>query len=240
MLVDRIHALRLLAFVLGLAATGHALAQHAGDLWVARNSADQLALTGFDYADQWVVLPETSGLLSGWADNAPGFDRLITEVPAAGLFRLASGADIWLEVVALDPGLRIIDNSFQVLEVPGQQTRLGNHLLHTHLTWHINMDDPAFDPQQTCWEAELLLFDAGSTNYADSPVFTMTFCNVDCLPGDVNADGSVDFFDIDPFVTRLVAPDEADGAACAADVNGDGAVNFFDIDPFVQLLVGDG
>jgi hypothetical protein len=230
----------LIAFVVGLAATGPALAQHAGDLWVARTSADQLTLSGFAYAEQRVVLPETSGLLAGWADNAPGFDRLITEVPAEELFRLDSGADIWLEIVALDPALRVIDNSFQILDSPGQQTRLGNHLLHTHLTWHIDLNDPDFDPQQTCWEADLLLFDAGSTNYGDSPVFTMTFCNVDCLTGDVNADGTVDFFDIDPFVTWLVAPDEAEGEACAADINGDGAVDFFDIDPFVQLLVGDG
>ncbi len=67
---------------------------------------------------------------------------------------------------------------------------------------------------------------------------------VDGLVGDLNCDGSVDFFDIDPFVTALLYgsgypaafPDCDRGLA---DVNGDGAISFFDIDPFVALLTGD-
>ncbi|MGE0480873.1 MAG: hypothetical protein AB7Q17_10430 [Phycisphaerae bacterium] len=63
------------------------------------------------------------------------------------------------------------------------------------------------------------------------------------LPGDMNCDGVVNNFDIDPFVLAVTDP-----AAYAAafpdcdinngDVNGDGVVNNFDIDPFVALLVG--
>ncbi len=57
--------------------------------------------------------------------------------------------------------------------------------------------------------------------------------------GDVNCDGSVDFFDIDPFLLALFDP-----AAYAAafpgcdngDVNNDGNVDFFDIDPFLACL----
>jgi len=62
--------------------------------------------------------------------------------------------------------------------------------------------------------------------------------------GDLNCDGLVNTFDIDPFVLALT-----DNAAYAvafpecdymlADCNGDGAVNAFDIDPFVLLLTGD-
>jgi hypothetical protein len=62
-------------------------------------------------------------------------------------------------------------------------------------------------------------------------------------PGDMNCDGSVNAFDIDPFVLALTDPG---GYAAAqpecywlnADCNGDGAVNAFDIDPFVLLLTG--
>ncbi len=70
---------------------------------------------------------------------------------------------------------------------------------------------------------------------------------LDCgarLIGDLNCDGAVDFFDIDPFVALLVDPAayaENFGECeprCGGDLNGDGAVNFFDIDPFVTLLVG--
>jgi hypothetical protein len=63
------------------------------------------------------------------------------------------------------------------------------------------------------------------------------------IPGDLNCDGRVNVFDIDPFVLALTDPA---GYAAAhpdchhanADTNGDGLVNAFDIDPFVLLLTG--
>ena len=61
--------------------------------------------------------------------------------------------------------------------------------------------------------------------------------------GDMNCDGEVNAFDIDPFVLALTDPA---GYAAAwpdcnilnGDINGDGVVNAFDIDPFVKLLTG--
>ena len=61
--------------------------------------------------------------------------------------------------------------------------------------------------------------------------------------GDLNCDGNVNAFDIDPFVLALT---DAAGYAAAfpgcnilnADINDDGVVNAFDIDPFVALLTG--
>ncbi len=61
--------------------------------------------------------------------------------------------------------------------------------------------------------------------------------------GDMNCDGSVDFFDIDPFLEALFDPA---GYAAAfpgcnilnGDLNSDGLVNFFDIDPFVACVFG--
>ncbi|MGE0481466.1 MAG: hypothetical protein AB7Q17_13440 [Phycisphaerae bacterium] len=63
------------------------------------------------------------------------------------------------------------------------------------------------------------------------------------LPGDMNCDGAINNFDIDPFVLALTDPA---GYAAAfptcnlanADANHDGSVNNFDIDPFVALLTG--
>lgn len=60
-------------------------------------------------------------------------------------------------------------------------------------------------------------------------------------PGDMNCDGIVNNFDIDPFVMALVDADvyAANFPNCdrsRADINGDGAVDNFDIDPFVQVL----
>ena len=62
-------------------------------------------------------------------------------------------------------------------------------------------------------------------------------------PGDLNCDGSINGFDIDPFVLALSNPDAyADAyprcAAYFADLNADGSINGFDIDPFVALLGG--
>ncbi len=63
------------------------------------------------------------------------------------------------------------------------------------------------------------------------------------LVGDLNCDGTVDFFDIDPFVLAVTDPagyaaEYPDCNFMLADCNGDGAVDFFDIDPFVALVTG--
>ena len=63
------------------------------------------------------------------------------------------------------------------------------------------------------------------------------------LLGDMNCDGLVNAFDIDPFVLALTNPASYQAAypACQimnADINGDGVVNSFDIDPFVLRLTG--
>jgi hypothetical protein len=62
-------------------------------------------------------------------------------------------------------------------------------------------------------------------------------------PGDMNCDGLVNNFDIDPFVLALSEPDAyrlayPDCDIMNADVNNDGLVNNFDIDPFVALISG--
>ena len=62
--------------------------------------------------------------------------------------------------------------------------------------------------------------------------------------GDLNCDGVLNAFDIDPFVLALTNPGAYQAAypECdinLADINGDGVINAFDIDPFVDLLTGD-
>jgi hypothetical protein len=61
--------------------------------------------------------------------------------------------------------------------------------------------------------------------------------------GDVNCDGALDAFDIEPFITALVDPagyatQYPDCQLDLADINGDGAVDAFDVEPFIALLVG--
>ena len=61
--------------------------------------------------------------------------------------------------------------------------------------------------------------------------------------GDVNCDGAINNFDIDPFVLAITDPDGYDAAYpdCSwtnADVNMDGSINNFDIDSLVTLIIG--
>jgi len=68
-------------------------------------------------------------------------------------------------------------------------------------------------------------------------------CELPVVPGDLNCDGLVNGFDIDPFILALTDPVAYHTAYpnCGllnGDINGDGALNGFDIDPFVMLLAG--
>ena len=56
----------------------------------------------------------------------------------------------------------------------------------------------------------------------------------DILLGDVNLDGVVDFFDIQPFVDRLTGRTYQ----FEADIDGNNLVNFFDISPFITDALG--
>ena len=61
--------------------------------------------------------------------------------------------------------------------------------------------------------------------------------------GDINCDGAINAFDIEPFLLALFEPDEyaIQYPNCdinLGDINGDGLINAFDIEPFVDLLFG--
>ena len=63
--------------------------------------------------------------------------------------------------------------------------------------------------------------------------------------GDVNCDGSVNLFDIDPFVVAVSDPDgyTVQYPNCdlmQADIDQSGVVDLFDIDPFVTCVVEGG
>ena len=57
---------------------------------------------------------------------------------------------------------------------------------------------------------------------------------VDCILGDVNLSGTVDFLDIAQFITILAS----DGFQCEADIDQNGVVDFLDIQPFITILSG--
>ncbi len=107
----------------------------------------------------------------------------------------------------------------------------------------IDAGDPAFVPQpaETDLAGHWRLWDGDGDGVARIDMGAYEFGAPG--PGDLNCDGAINAFDIDPFVLALTDP-AAYAAAfpncdyLLADVNGDGAVNAFDIDPFVTLLTG--
>ena len=92
----------------------------------------------------------------------------------------------------------------------------------------------ADQPNNSMTEAAI---DAVRVEYVDCPQTVFR--------GDLNCDGVLTAFDIDPFVMALSSPQTYAELypGCnymAADINCDGQVNVFDIDPFVGCLVGEG
>lgn len=221
-----------------LAASSPVLAQHDGDVFVGRSGSGQMKIGGFIPDLNVVGLPCVNGLFQGWSTNNPGFDRVVNPSVPADLYPLESGAQIRIVCQAIDPAFRAISPSFVIMDAPGESILLGNQGLHTHLTWHINSADPAFNPTQTDWYATFKLIDTGSTGYADSAPFTFRFTNVNCLFGDTNDDGVRDGRDIQSFVNILMAPGSAKARErCLADCNRDCTVSDADIASFVNLLM---
>jgi hypothetical protein len=114
-------------------------------------------------------------------------------------------------------------------------------------------DSPAVgwrDPAAVAWRADRRVYyspgnTGGSYGTGDWARLTanMCTCPAPLVAGDLNCDGTINAFDIDPFVLALTDPAAyaAEFSSCdymLADCNDDGAVNAFDIDPFVALLVG--
>jgi hypothetical protein len=78
----------------------------------------------------------------------------------------------------------------------------------------------------------------GATSFGNTVAPHLRVCSEgdSCDPCDTNCDGTVDAFDIEPFIDVLLGGSGC--SPCAADANGDGAVDAFDIEPFINCLVG--
>lgn len=57
-----------------------------------------------------------------------------------------------------------------------------------------------------------------------------------CEPCDVNCDGEINAFDIEPFLYLLFEPCDFCCSPCNGDANRDGVVDVFDIEPFLECL----
>lgn len=160
-----------LAVAAPLLAQGHA----DEDINVGRSGAGRL-VAEFDFSALLEAFP-VGGLFTGWASDEPGFFALPADEPAEDLFTLEPGASVALEITAISAALRgnpLTDD----LDQAGEQTLLGDHLLHVHINWLIDDTYPAFDPLQTEWDVSFKLIDLGTTNYAESAIYTLRYAPV--------------------------------------------------------------
>ncbi|MEM7165543.1 MAG: dockerin type I repeat-containing protein [Planctomycetota bacterium] len=152
-----------------------ALAQHEDDAEIGHWNG-QVAV-GFDSSELF-ALTETSGVLTGWTGDEPGFVTLDMDEPAEELLAPAAGASFVLEVLSLDPALKAHTPGFaSVLTAPGDSWTMGSPPFDDHPVWHIDSTDPGFNPNQTQWTAVFRINDVGTTGYAPSTPFTIVFTN---------------------------------------------------------------
>ena len=77
-------------------------------------------------------------------------------------------------------------------------------------------------------------FDPTNPNSVADGSLIMLSPAADCLPGDVNQDGSVNLLDVAPLVDAIANST----FSCESDVNQDSSVDLLDVAPFVELLTG--
>lgn len=172
----------------------------------------------------------------GLQQTGPGHMRFVDRVPGAE-WPLDSFFDVFAELQTNQGPLRVLQplQGFTTIE-PGDPLTQEGTFQNVWLDWQLNPAPVPLvrnDGQQFGW----IVGGELSVEFSSPP---------QQLLGDMNCDGRVDNFDIDPFVIALVLGQEAWESLytcdfiCANDINGDGLVNNFDVDPFVQLLLGGG
>lgn len=155
--------------------------QHEGDIIVGitgptAGTADTLAFEG-DF-DEAVFLSPVSGLLNGWTSAEPGFEHLEEDEDDENFYKLASGVNVRLVIVSIDPGLAVVEaGGGTVADAIGESILLGGFELHSHATWYAQSSVLGAGWTGTLG-ATFKLIDTGSTGYAESEPFAMTFTNV--------------------------------------------------------------
>jgi len=159
---------------LAAATPAHAGPPHEDDIEVGVNALGQIVLI---LDEESIELPPISGLLNGFGVDDPGFLSIDAPEPKHGAFPLDPAAIIALEVVSFAPAFKGWTPGFaSVFRLPGDQWVIGSAPFDEHPFWHIDSDDPAFDPNQSAWDATFRLVDLreGSAHLPSDPL-TITF-----------------------------------------------------------------
>ena len=166
-----------LALAICPAITGAGEPGHEEDTVIGHTVSGQLAVVVNSPGPN--ELPPVSGLLNGWAADEPGLKSPDGDDPTNDFFTLGAGAIINLQLMSIDPALNVWSPGFVTrLNMPGNSLVIGGAEFDTHMTYHIDVDDPAFDPGQDVYSATFRLFDLGTTGYVPSEPFSLSFTPV--------------------------------------------------------------
>ncbi len=151
--------------------------KHEEDTVIGRNAAGQLTVVVNSPGPN--ELPSVDTFIHGWAADEPGNKTPDADEPENDFFMLGDGAIINLELVSIDPALKVWSPGFNTsLSTPGQSFLLGGAEFDTHGTFHIDSTDPNFDPNQDVLVATLRVVDTGTTGYGASAPFSLSFTPV--------------------------------------------------------------
>ncbi len=184
--------------------------------------------------------PSGCGLGSG---GTPGYSdytamTILIESGQTYMLMITNGNPIWTDDTC---GVWIDWNGDYVLAEPGEfydlGTGVGPYSMSITIPWYV---EGYYRLRIRIGRAEAPM-PCGVADYGEVEDYTLRIAYPHDL-GDVNCDGLVNAFDIDPFVKCMVF--QAPTAPCTdcdmADFNMDGLVNAFDIDPFVQCVINGG
>lgn len=155
-------------------------AQHAGDILIGKTADTGLAATNVPQRTLFLSAV-SSGSFQGWSSTVLGFDAVIETNAANAVNPLAAGANVYIEVVSIDPGLslRSFTAPAQVFaDAPGERLRVGSTgNLHNHPIIFIDraVVGPGFAGTRT---VRFRLVDLGTANHPPSPEYTLTFAPI--------------------------------------------------------------
>ncbi|MBL8879480.1 MAG: hypothetical protein JNG88_10205 [Phycisphaerales bacterium] len=193
-----------------------------------------------------------SGLYNATSGRTFEAALLETNVGFDGLFESGATDDVGIvvEVLDVEPGSQVVPGEFVFLsftggmqgaDVDGVAVQPGASVVANVI--YLDLDN-LHDVLGIRTIEQFWLIDAGGATNEIDPIEAFSLNPVIVrTPGDLNCDGSVNNFDIDPFVLALTDPTAyaAQFPGCDplnGDINNDGLLNNFDIDPFVALLTG--
>ena len=206
---------------------------------------DEANLDGFGIQPDWLADPDQSGrqttmfvepvpmnsssqvtVLFQYSNGGGSFDVVVGFTDGSEFVGTATGPD-WFGPFNGQPNIGIFDgafgNDFAFGDPLGENTMLITETI-------INLGDFAG------MQANSISFENASNTNGGVAVVAANIVGgkLDCLPGDVNQDGSIDLLDVQPFVALITSGN----FQCEGDTNFDGMVDLLDVQPFVNLVTG--